>query len=131
MNKQELVDAARDHLLMSVACTLDISPEAYRSSLDTQTKVKRHRSNIMSLGYNEDFADAVKELMEYRYYGDTLSDEVSEIAIKELRVCMALFPKEIEAYRSLFKSLKNGLLPEIILEHFKTSVPVKEEYRGI
>lgn len=85
----------------------------------------------MSLGYNEDFADAVNELMEYRYYGDTLSDEVSEIAIKELRMCMALFPKEIEAYRSLFKSLKNGLLPEIILEHFKANVPVKEEYRGI
>jgi len=128
MNKQELVDASRDHLRLSIACTLKISRENYRATLDTQTAVNRCLTNVMSLGYNDDFADALKEALEYRFSGGSPSSEEFDNFVTELRATRNTFPTEVEAYSYLHKKFAEGESPIIILEHVKSMTPLSDEY---
>ena len=129
MNKQELVDSSTDHLRLSVACTLRISLKDYRTSIDTQTAVDRCLTNVMSLGYNDKLAEALKEILEYRFFGGSPSSDEFDALVTELRGTRNTFEREVAAYRYLHKKFAEGDTPSTILEHVKAMTPLTDEYR--
>jgi hypothetical protein len=130
MNKQDLIDAARDHLRLSIACTLDIDVEAYRSSLHAQNEVNKCLTNVMSLGANDELVDALKEILELRYIGGSPTSEEFDDLVLHLRACRNTFHKEIEAYRCLYKSFEKGQSPEVILQEIKAITPLQPDYQS-
>ena len=129
MNKQELVDASKDHLRLSIACTLNIRLDDFRGSIDTQTAVNRCLTNVMSLGYNDSLAEALKELLEYRFFGGSPSSEEFDELVTELRATRNTFAREVSAYSYLHRKFKEGEVPSIILHHVKSITPLTDEYK--
>lgn len=128
MNKQELVDACRHYLRLSVAGTLNIPAGDYRGSLQAQTAVKRCVTNIMSLGYNEELSDAFDEVLTFRFFGEPLSEKQCEEVLEELRASRNTFQNEISAYRYAVRSFDEGNDPAEILEEVKRIAPLREDY---
>ena len=129
MNKQELVDASRDHLRLSIACSLKIPLIDYLGSIDIQTAVNRCLTNVMSLGYNDTFAEALKEALEYRFYGGSPSDEECDELVTELRAVKNTFEKEVSAYSYLHIKFNEGEAPCKILDNVKSMTPLTNEYK--
>jgi len=128
MNKQDLVDASRDHLRLSIACTLKIPWEDYQGSLDTRTGVNRCLTHVMSLGYNDNFSDALKEALGYRFLSSPPSSEEFDGLVTELRAIRNTFRKEVGAYRYLHKKFSEGEPPSMILEQVESMTPLAEKY---
>ena len=116
---------------LSVACTLNIEATKYRSSLDTRTVVNNRLNNVMSLGYNTDFIEALKEAVEYQWLGRSPSSNEFDEFVEELREYRITFHKEIEAYSFLFEAYNEGKVPDDILAEIKVRTPLKEEYKNI
>jgi hypothetical protein len=129
MDKQQLVDASRDHLRLSIACTLGIAFDAYTSSLDTQTAVNRCLTNVMSLGYHDKLADALQEVIEYRFFGGPPTSEQFDELVTELRASRNTFSKEVEAYQYLHRKFEEGEPTDLILEQIKRMTPLADEYK--
>lgn len=128
MDKQELIDACREHLRLSCACTLNIPVEDYYSSLEPQTAAKRCVTHVMAIGYNESLAEAVKEIIAFRYYGGAPSEDEFDELVEELRACRNTFHKEVAAYRHAHKQFGEGKEPKEILEEVKKLTPLGEDY---
>ena len=130
MNKQDLVNAARNHLKFSIAGTLGISAADYFGSIDIQTSVERCLTHVMSIGYNSNFEEAIDEMKLYRFAGEELSEEQEMGFVTEMRGCQNTFRKEIAAYKKLFFQWDSGIVPEEILKHLKSSTPLVKGYEG-
>jgi len=131
MTKDDLIQASMDHLRLSIACTLNIDVTKYRSSLDTRTVVNNRLHNVVSLGFNMDFIEALKEAVGYHWLGRSPSSKEFDEFVEELRDYRITFHKEIEAYRFLFEAYNEGRVPQDILEEIKLRTPLKEEYKNI
>jgi hypothetical protein len=129
MNKQDLVDAGREHLRFAVAGTLGIQLSDYRESIETQTAVNRCLTNVMSLGYNVDFVEALKEAIEYRFFGGAPSSEEFDDFVTELRATRNTFHREVAAYSHLHRKFEEGLPAELILKQVKAMTPLENEYK--
>lgn len=130
MDKQELVDAGRDHLRLSIACTLKISSGDYQRSMDVRSAVNNCLTNVMSLGYNDDLVEALKEVLEYRFFGGVPSSEEFDELVTELRATRNTFKSEVSAYSYLHnKKFNAGENPNLILDHVKSMTPLTDEYK--
>jgi hypothetical protein len=130
MTKQELVDASRNHLRLSIACTLQIPLEDYRCSIDMRTAVNRCLTNVMSLGYNDSLAEALEEILEVRFFGGSPSSDEFDALVTELRATRNTFEREVSAYRYLHKKFAEGEAPRAIFDHVKSMTPLTDEYRN-
>jgi len=131
MTKDDLIQASMDHLRLSIACTLNIEVIEYRSSLHTRTVVNNRLNNVMSLGFNKDFVEALNEAAGYHWLGRSPSSKEFDEFVEELRDYRITFRKEIEAYSFLFEAYNAGKVPQDILEEIKIRTPLKEEYKNI
>lgn len=128
MSKRDLINAARDHLRLSIACTLGVEHKDYQSSLDIQNAVNRCLTYVMSLGYNESFEDALRESIQFLFFGGSPNEEEFDDLVEQLRASRATFIVEIAAYRYLHSSFEAGENPQSILDHIKEMTPLKSDY---
>lgn len=131
MEKTELIDLSRDHLRLSIACTLKIPAADYCNDLRTRTAVNRCLTNVMSLGYNKTIEEAIEEILSFRFFGDEPSATDLETISNELHACDNTFPREIQAYRSLHGKFDAGDSPENILAFIKSMTPITKEYEKL
>jgi hypothetical protein len=84
----------------------------------------------MSLGYHDDFLEALKEALEYRFFGGSPSEKEFDEFVDELKATENTFAREVSSYRYIHKKYEEGESPSAILEHFVSMTPLTSEYES-
>ena len=132
MNKKNLIDAAREHFLLSFLSKYDMSLETYRELQLDQDEMGKTFSELMSLGAHEKFFDALKEIMDLRYLEVSPTDVEFDNLVQKMRDLRKIHDKQIMAYRKAYGYLQErfekGDSLDSIMEVIKAMIPLDQGF---
>lgn len=130
MDKSELLEKVNCLLRKAIATRLKIAKVDYDISFDTQTKVNRLLTNVMSIGYNNgDINEVLEELCTTRHFGVEDNEAVIDAMRKEVVTTQNQFDPEIAAVAKMHEMNQAGAAPEATWSQIQSMVVLGEDYK--